>query len=1120
MSEYSKFPNKLFDVGEFLDLKNAPDKLMAAVMSIKADIANGNYSSAAKTLNLNKNELKHYFVDSSYINYLDEELCELEKYVQTSGQQTVYSIEQPSCNENDSWIQSANLVYTPAQEGELIYDGTAQSPSWTNYDPNYLQIGGTYEGIYATTYFATFKPINGAKWWDTHTTESIRIPWRISPAEGHIDLQYGVLVLTADNPTATIEYSNNTGEVYVRSENPEVVTAELGSNNTIIVTRVANVYGYYNVVIGVEYSGDYLQHEETVQVAVNYDPSVIIDAVPTQSGTLRYNENEQTPSWDNFNSGVLDIEVTPEIYPGTYTATFTPKSDCKWWDGTKGGKTATWTILKGLSKITVSQNTVVLNNRNPDAEVTYTYTRNGAPLQYQGATGTGYSYTVYPSFIRFMSSQYISEEQIYTLRLYIEETSYYTAANQVITVRISPSTNIVINNVPRQAEELVYDGTMKGPVWEYYDSTQLIISNIYEAINAGTYIAKFTPRTGYMWSDGTRATKSVTWTMEKDTGSIDLSKYFARIAIGSPDTITVHEATGELSFDYDESLIYVSYSGSVITVSALQQVSETTIFYITAAESTNYKERTVQINVDIDGDIVISELPTQSNTLTYNEDQQSPTWNYHGFEDNLELTSGTTSSIDASIYTVYFTPKSGSRWWDGTKTEKSTTWRINKAQLEIDLDPTTITLVGADKYEDVDASIVDSGDELQTETHGGIIVDYVSPYTYRVTSIDNIEETASVIFTAPGDNNHLSASVTLTVIKHKTSGIYGITWDNGKTTNTSKWTRTDNAADFADPDLVNGTSPFDNIAPWSELKKVYKYECGYLVRIPRYYYSIEYMDDAVGTGYKIRISDSEFEGSHISPAHAARGDGKGTRPYVYVGAYQCNSSYGSTSNSIVAKSKTRDQFRTNIHTLGDGIYQWDFAMYWTIMLLYLVEFADWDAQSKIGLGYMIGASYADNTGKTDGLTYHTGSLNNHVRYRYLEDLWGNMKTFVDGIYYSGTATYVIKNPSQFSDTRNGTLIGNQYKKTDVESGSMISEYTIPSVSGYEYALIPAAVSTGINKYTTDALPITLSTSTSLAIGGAYSKDDTSGMFYGPFSFDSYSTASSSTTITSRLMYLP
>jgi len=97
-------------------------------------------------------------------------------------------------------------------------------------------------------------------------------------------------------------------------------------------------------------------------------------------------------------------------------------------------------------------------------------------------------------------------------------------------------------------------------------------------------------------------------------------------------------------------------------------------------------------------------------------------------------------------------------------------------------------------------------------------------------------------------------------------------------------------------------------------------------------------------------------------------------------------------------------------------------------MLYLVEFADWDSQEKIGYGGGNGSS-TENMGATDSMPYHTGTKTSRpiysvgVQYRWIEGLWDNAQDWLDGCYNNRNGLNVILNPAEFSDTTGGMFVG-------------------------------------------------------------------------------------------------
>lgn len=84
-----------------------------------------------------------------------------------------------------------------------------------------------------------------------------------------------------------------------------------------------------------------------------------INVLPSQNGTLTYNGQAQSPSWNAYNPDALTLGgVTTGTNAGTYTATFTPKGKYKWADGTQTAKEVTWTISAATMTIPTQSNSL------------------------------------------------------------------------------------------------------------------------------------------------------------------------------------------------------------------------------------------------------------------------------------------------------------------------------------------------------------------------------------------------------------------------------------------------------------------------------------------------------------------------------------------------------------------------------------------------------------------------------------------------------------------------------------------------------------------------------------------------------------------------------------------
>ena len=456
-------------------------------------------------------------------------------------------------------------------------------------------------------------------------------------------------------------------------------------------------------------------------------------------------------------------------------------------------------------------------------------------------------------------------------------------------------------------------------------------------------------------------------------------------------------------------------------------------------------------------------------------------------------------TVTAGTSVIEVLPSSG-------KTMKKVT--INPAPIptELVLTPPTKTSYTAGEALDL------TGIAVKAKFNNGTEQYVTSECTFNPANDTVLYEDTSEVVISWNYGDAITFTTTQAITVKPNTTIYGVEWDG---TSTTTWTRTDAAELFTNPvPYVSGASsygsPFDNCSPWKDMQIVNDVTAGKLVSIPKYYYKWT----KTGSTMKLQIADGPVDGFHVSPAHADRGDGKGERDVVYVGRYHCNSSYKSVAGSTPLGNMTRATARTNIHNLGSTYWQYDFAMYWTICMLYLVEFADWNSQAKIGYGCSPSGSKW-NVGYTDSMPYHTGTTASArtsyggTQYRYIEGLWDNVFDWCDGIYFSGANVYCIKNPASFSDSSGGTLVG-----TRPTSGGWISAFNVPTANGFEYALYTSAISGSENTYITDYCG---SGGVVLFVGGFYYQYQ----YYGLFSLGGDSSASSAYSyVGSRLQKLP
>lgn len=660
-----------------------------------------------------------------------------------------------------------------------------------------------------------------------------------------------------------------------------------------------------------------------------------------------------------------------------------------------------------------------------------------------------------------------------------------------------------ISVVPSQSGSLTYNGSAQLPSWNNlalemmtitYGEDKTAATDYPGETDAGTYKAYVTPKEGYTWGDKSADEKEVPWT------------------IGRATVTTAPSVAGKLTYTGEaQAPTWQNFNPEQLTKAETAQ-TDAGDYSTSFAPTQNYQwsggdtsARTVPWTI---GRATIASVPEQSGSLTYTGSAQSPVWTSY---DSGKLTiGGNTSGTNAGSYTASFTPTKNYQWSDGGTGAKSAVWSIGKAAGSLTLDKTSMSLTSSTAFGTITANRTGDGAISARSSNTNVAKVSVSGDTVLVTPVGDGSATITVEV-AEGTNHTAPGSKTCTV-KVDIPRIYGVQWDG---TSTTKWTRTDEAAGFTDPvpytagkTAAQCSSPFDSIQPWAGMVKSTR-TGGVMVAIPKFWYKLE----KVGNGLKIQIATKATTGFSVSPAHMTRGDGKGERDVVYIGRYHCGTDFKSNSGQVPKLNTTRANFRTSIHALGANIWQADFALRFTLWLLYLVEFADWNTQKTIGKGCGDNSS-AKAMGYTDSMPYHTGTTQSNrdtyglgTQYRNIEGLWDNCYDFADGCYNNSYGLCIILNPSNFSDSSGGTSVG-----TPV--GGWPTAFNVVNRAGFPM-IIPSAAGGGETVASCDSWYFNASGPV-IFVGGNYSRSGVHGLFYVDYS----SATSANGYLGSRLQELP
>lgn len=754
-----------------------------------------------------------------------------------------------------------------------------------------------------------------------------------------------------------------------------------------------------------------------------------------------------------------------------------------------------------------------------------------------GATLTATGWTYFPSGALPEGTSEV--EIIYT------EAGVTETAVQAITVERGTI------SVPTVSGSLTYNGQAQSPTLTGYDADKMVLSGDTSGTNAGSYTAVVTPTAQYKWADGSTEAKDIQWSIAKATPSItfDPESVSLDTSTTSQAVAVTYTGDGTLSAQSDNSgVATTSLEGTTLTVTGVE--TGNTAIQVSASEGTNYTAASASLSVAVQFAIIIPVVPSQKGTLTYNGEAQRAEWNDLNSEELILV--GASYQTNAGTYTMGFQPKPGYQWWDGTTETKNATWTIRQANNSATFYPDgtqtlnankrSVTITVTPQYGEISASWMDP----DYSQYADISVDNSSAVSdgYCYITVSAKKQVPAEIgkigyyVETEGSTNYVTVNYGKYVKIESLTSVFGVSWDSSNpSTALTRLTKANDPNKLVTVDITtepvpavgtgSGSSPFDNYMPWMGMEEytlnnetgrvsAKKGDPGFtrtninlpvMVKIPEFYYKIE----RVGSIFRYYVADGPVDGLSL---HPGSGDN-------YLGRYEAGEASSGTMGLILASysgttpsvSKTRSTFRDYARNMASGFQLRDIAAWCAYDLLYLVEFADFNSQEKIGPG-IVNATAVHKTGETDAMVYHTGRANSGdnaaVQYRGIENPWGNVFEWIDGINVNNRVPYICTEPESYADdtTSNYTSSG-----ITLPNSGWIKGLGFSSV--FPWALLPDTTGGGS---ATTYIPDYINSSAGWSVvdvSGCYTNASIAGLFF----FDaSQSSGISSQYIGARLQF--
>lgn len=280
-----------------------------------------------------------------------------------------------------------------------------------------------------------------------------------------------------------------------------------------------------------------------------------------------------------------------------------------------------------------------------------------------------------------------------------------------------------------------------------------------------------------------------------------------------------------------------------------------------------------------------------------------------------------------------------------------------------------------------------------------------------------------------------------------------------------------------------------------------------MIEIPKVGFKIS----TSGSTLTIKVTDNPNAGSDGFKYYAHTRTTEGDCNKLYIGAYAgyvSSSKLYSSSGKTPTVSQTIGTFRTQAQARGSGYDLISFYPLTLLQCLFIIRYKSIDSQTALGKGY-VDASAKTSTGatNTNGMYYGTTSGTVHVKFAGIEDFWGNVYYWIDGLY-SDSNRNILTAFKDFNDTGSG------YTSRGQGASSNLSGYMSKPQGTTESGFVAKETNGSTTTYFADGAH--LYASSLPAFGGAWNSGDIAGAFR---LYVNYSASTSSSFLGGRLMYL-
>lgn len=372
--------------------------------------------------------------------------------------------------------------------------------------------------------------------------------------------------------------------------------------------------------------------------------------------------------------------------------------------------------------------------------------------------------------------------------------------------------------------------------------------------------------------------------------------------------------------------------------------------------------------------------------------------------------------------------------------------------------------IDPDTQEEILFAYINYGD--QAEYINNSITEKKEHYYDMIITVDNAE---NVEITVDPNSVYVTEKQVIEIIEafSNKGHVYGVRRNIANTN--SEWERIEDSIGLvanATKDETEVQNDFDSLYPWSDIIS-YNYDIEgnkisafigeptfrfdgmngeVMTRFPEFWYKREQKLEEDGNIFEyVFIADYAKEGFIKSEEFSlSRYTVSGTLERLH-------------SKSGVAKIDdiSIENLRASSKKLGIGWGCMD-ILHWSILqLLYLVEYADYNAQSKLGQGKVASRGYSEfvNFGDCDVLGMKSGCIVDDglhgVTYRGIENIFGDSFQFCDGLYLSNGKIFISYNAENYNNKESyneiiSGIVGGYCKKVGYDEKNPLLQISVES----------------------------------------------------------------------------